>query len=72
MRERAVRMVFDHQDEHSSHRAAWSLEGIDDVEYGTLTYVDWFNHRRNPSTRRSCTSALRAISTSTRSARWPN
>ena len=26
------------------HRGPWS--GLDDVEYATLEYVDWFNHRR--------------------------
>jgi putative transposase len=26
------------------HRGPWA--GLDDVEYATLTYVDWFNHRR--------------------------
>ena len=25
-------------------RGPW--KGIDDVEYGTLEWVDWFNHRR--------------------------
>jgi transposase InsO family protein len=31
-------------------RPSWSagaaLEGIDEVEYATLEWVDWFNHRR--------------------------
>jgi putative transposase len=22
------------------------MEGIEDVEFATMTYVDWFNHRR--------------------------
>ena len=26
------------------HRGPW--RGLDDVEYATLEYVDWFNHRR--------------------------
>ena len=26
------------------HRGSW--HGLDDVEYATLEYVDWFNHRR--------------------------
>ena len=26
------------------HRGPW--RGLDDVEYATLDYVDWFNHRR--------------------------
>ncbi len=26
------------------HRDPW--RGLDDVEYATLEYVDWFNHRR--------------------------
>jgi putative transposase len=26
------------------HRGPWS--GLDEVEYATLEYVDWFNHRR--------------------------
>jgi hypothetical protein len=25
---------------------AWPLEGLDEVEYATLEWVDWFNHRR--------------------------
>lgn len=26
------------------HQGPW--HGLDDVEYATLEYVDWFNHRR--------------------------
>ncbi len=26
------------------HKGPW--KGIDDVEYATLSWVDWFNHRR--------------------------
>jgi putative transposase len=27
-------------------RPVWPLEGLDEVEYATLAWVDWFNHRR--------------------------
>ena len=32
------------QTELIRHRGPW--RGLDDVEYATLAYLDWFNHRR--------------------------
>ncbi len=29
-----------------AHLPAGPWRGLDDVEFATLTYVDWFNHRR--------------------------
>ena len=28
------------------HEGTWT--GVEDVEWATLTYIDWFNHRRIP------------------------
>ena len=36
-------MAFD-KTEVIRHKGPW--KGIDDVEYATLTWVDWFNNRR--------------------------
>ena len=44
IRERAVRLVFGHQTEVIRMQGPWKT--IDDMEYATLEWEDWFNQRR--------------------------
>ena len=50
LRERAVRMVAecgkDHGSEWSAIRRRGPWRGVKDVEFATLSWVDWFNNRR--------------------------